>query len=588
MHQLFDDAKRCLSSADYFDFNKVDWIRLDVTGYPFDRRRTSWFVERLDCDERTKVLYHAAFGTARAATDLFMRMVLMHETGGVGVCRALAELVRGQAECVPGAAADLLRAAVPSLAPLCAPVLEAHADDGGWRWHPLRRDPMFVGDDAFLKGVCGDGSGGGAAALMAAYALSGDAPACRRAALAAARGGAAPPPALLACVPLLAGEAARSYGLLLGARDDDASWPLDRSWTALRELRPTLVLDGEPLPEAPDGCEGAIRVAVTVAAGRLVLHCSARTDCMFPKLDWLTHAFLARRLQERPNQPHGDVAVTLDLLEGCPATAALPAAAGAARPGLPTAAALQALLIAAHPGMRTGGCVDGRVVAAALSPRLATALQPEGVEWLVDSSLDRFSVPCHRGGDALALASSMAALSDRLSAFPEELLGNNWRSDRDNEGVAQYVRGLGRLLTPVETLIVRRISPTVRRWASIIDYAAAAPEGDAPERHSIRAVLMDAALAEQQVAAPSRQPKVGAALRGNKRRKVEADARTASAGRGECIAAMERVLAAAEDLRAAAAEPGRPPGWPGGAACGRLLLIAAWQDAVNSHSGQDA
>ncbi len=558
------------------------------------RKDISGIVSGLDRDLRTAVAYHVTFGSAKEASAPFLRL-LLEESRDIGVCRALVELAKSEPAGSPAllrAAGGLLRAAgTPCLVPLCRLVLESREETWTTPFPPLAaRDPrqLFPGDDAFLKGVMREGAmqegGADLAGLMVTYALTGDAFGCRRAARAAAAAdavaaaAAALPPALLACVPLLTGEAAGWTRLLQGLRDDDASWPLPRCWTALGELRPTLVLDGERPPEGAE--RGALRVAVRVASGRLVLRCGARTDCMFPRLDWLTHAFLARN-QERGLLQDQDGVVTLDLLEDCPATAALPSAAGSARPGLPTAAALQALLIAAHPGMRTDEDegVDGRVFAAALSPRLATALPPEAVRRLVRSVL----VPHFPDPDpdpdprdpGRSMASTMAALSDRLSAFPEEFI-----PEITDAAVAPYVRDLGRPLTPAETLIVRRISPAVRRWSRIVGYAAhggAGGEGGASQqvRGCIRAVLGDADDAERRAGA-------GAPLDVRKRRRAE-DA--AAAGRGECLAAMERVLGVAADLRAAAAGPGGGPRAGGDSACGRLLLIAAWQDAVNSHSG---
>ena len=175
--QLLADVKRSsVGASQWAQFSlglypRIRWGALDFR----DRERVSGFVERLDCDARAKALYHAAFGDARLATHLFLRLVLEASGAGIGVCRALVELARGRAACTPDlllAAAELLRAA-PSLAPLCGAVLSAPvevlwgpadgpAEQQGWRQHPLvRRDPqrLFHGDDAFLKGVlrlCGE------------------------------------------------------------------------------------------------------------------------------------------------------------------------------------------------------------------------------------------------------------------------------------------------------------------------------------------------------------------------------------------------------------------------------------------------
>ena len=542
-------------------------------------------ISQLHHDTPTTVVYHALFGSSQIATELFMEH-LVGMSGDIGVCRALVKCFKNSVADVDAflkEALVLLRPFPPAAMDLCNLVVRDRHVRGV---HPMyRMDPekLFKGDDAFYRAVTAGGNADAdLAPLMASYVLTGDAFACcrlargfdARSAHAHARTRTRAHALFTSCIPLLVEDAGRWFDLL---REGDAdSWPYDRTWNALKELRPTLVLEGERLPEPADGI---ICVAIPVDGGRLVLHCRAETDCMFPKLDWFTHRFLSRYLEQQQQQQQR--MVTVDLLERQPAES------------LPVAAALQALLIAMHPTMRLGprACprarahtrahthIDGSILAAVLGPRLHTALEGPRITELAASAVNGCSVDAD--GRSPSTASTMAALRERLGTIPAQFFAMHFGKD---DCAASYALHLGRPMTPTETLLIRTISPAVLRWSRITasDYAAAAEEFGRPASSQIvadiRKVLSDTAVAEKQLTSPSQR--AAAVSNKNKRRKmVSGDVRTAASGRDGCLSVMARTLEVAGELREAELATGQLS-----KACHRLLLIAAWQDAVNSHA----
>ena len=569
--RFLQDVRESFGTEQHLDvLRRLDGFKKSGKKTPELVAHLTGLISRLHSDTPTTIACHALFGSLQIAAELFMEF-LVGRSSDIGVCRALVKCFKDSVADVDAflkEALVLLRPFPPAM-DLCNLVVDKVSQDWRGRAHPMyRMDPekLFKGDDAFYRAVTA-GDNADLAPLMASYLLTGDAFACCR----LARRPGAFAQGFASCIPLLVEDAGRWFDLLHECDAD--SWPYDRTWNALKELRPTLVPEGEQLPEPSDDI---IRVAIPVDVGSLVLHCRVETDCMFPELDWFTHRFLCRYLERQQQQQR---IVTVDLLERLPAEEAGPPES------LPVAAALQALLIAMHPTMRmrVGACIDGSILAAVLNPRLHTALEGLRIAELAASAVNGCSVDAD--GRSPSTTSTMAALRTRLGTLPAQFFDMKFRKDDCAISYVQHLARTGQSMTPAETLLIRTISPAVLRWSRIIEYAAAAGAAEAAEAAGaaeaaeaaeqivvdIRQVLRDTAIAEKQIASPS--GRVTAVS--NKRRNV-VDARTAASGRDECLSVMARTLEVAGGLRGAT---GKLP-----VACRRLLLIADWQDAVNSHA----
>ncbi len=557
------------------------------TDEPLVRQRISTAIEKfVDVDWRVSVQFHVQFGSVRMASERFLLELFKMSGGDIGVCAALIQTHMSSA--TPASAEESSRQILEPF-PASLPLFALIAERCSWLSHPLRS--VHLDDGEFLSGIvrlmqAGLVDAGSLAPPMAQYMSSGEAARfCKRAALCLDGEGIA---AFRSRIPLLTNQAKLWFDDL-GKTDFPTNVRTNvRTWNALKELRPTFVPRGEQLLEPEDG---TIRVVIPVADGRLVLHCRAETDRMFEELEWFTHKYLSRQLDGRWAAAGQEV--TLDLLEGCPATLVLS-----------TEDAMRALLVAMHPGLQQAGAtrpdVSCALLAAVLDPRLF--VKASGVRRIacsaVDCVCDRLNGIEFGNSDATqaSVDSLVTALACRSPNIPDsffdrffEVQDDHNRWIRFDDPLMIHVERLRRQLTAAETRILRTFSPTVKRWSKVIGYAAGA-DADAEAdpfpkfaRECIAKVVNDTNLAEAVLKSPTLQVKVtvATASKKNKKRRAE-EVTTASAGRAECLAVMQHTLEVAGGLAEKVAEMAydsdRLP-----VACRRLLLIAAWQEAVNTN-----
>ena len=361
-------------------------------------------------------------------------------------------------------------------------------------------------------------------------------------------------------------------------------WPLlSKEWSWRDIFRPKLV--SEPSDDDDDDTVH-VSIPVVVDASRLllVLRCTAASDRIC-KVERLMHAVLSRNRHMLPT------ANVLDLLADCPTLLrASPA-------GLPAQVAMQVVMVLLHPAVQAPhNFGSAELVAALLHPALAVDVIVHGQDlraWIVHMlKYER----CARKiaavvFDRLELIQRILPSSslDESTLAAVELKVQRWvRQQQEEEAEAEQQ------LRPPEVVAIRYLVPSVATWARLCAYTTDDAVDDPPSPKDLREVVgyaVSAAAHASKLAGSSgrgrrgrKTSNVAAARNRRLRRKViDAAMDRASAGRDECLAAMEGALEAAAALAAAAAAAAAAANraiiMP--QKCRRLLLIAAWQAGVN-------